>query len=268
MQRRARIRQTHGSHIDRAAHEFRDHEDMSNSRVLHWVSNFADEDLGLAVRVLQSIRYYSGSEIRRKVRELVRLTFRSLAGVRRNKIYFIPVGSLGSGASVLARALAGTPGVSRDRIRHMLELERIPPEQIGAIVFVDDFSGTGDTLHEWWTNVEMLVQPKRARIVVGILALNYRARPRIEEFANIVIGVDELDESHNVLSPVSGVFPDPDKETLILCCAKTGCRAEFVRGYGECGLLLAFRHGCPNNSLPILWQKSATWRRLFARRGV
>ena len=24
-------------------------------------------------------------------------------------------------------------------------------------------------------------------------------------------------------------------------------------GYGSCGLMISFQHGCPNNSIPILW---------------
>ena len=43
---------------------------------------------------------------------------------------------------------------------------------------------------------------------------------------------------------------------------------DFERGFGNCGLLLAFKHGCPNNSLPVLWYSRNNWRPFFNRRAI
>ena len=150
----------------------------------------------------------------------------------------------------------------------MAELEDFPADEIGAIVFLDDFSGTGETLTDWWTNVEMLVRPKQAPLVVALLVLSGSARESIEEFSNIVIAVEELTENDNVLSEGSNILSIQEKESVLGYCQRTGCEEAFCRGYGNSGLLMAFRHGCPDNSLPILWHDSDEWQSLFRRRAV
>jgi hypothetical protein len=268
MGRRARIRRAHAASIDRAAHRFRDHEGVSPAHVLDWLSRFDDADIDLAIKVIEGIKYYSAPDIRRMVGILVSQIHRHLRKTRRNRIYYVPVGHQGGGASIIARALIQAPGVTREQVKHMLEVERMPKADIGAIVFVDDFSGSGDTLTDWWTNVEMMIRPRGVPIIVGLLVLNYMARPKIEKFASSLLPVEELQEESNVLSAQSAYFQQPEKDTILEYCRETGCGPEFERGYAACGLLVAFRHLCPNNSLPILWYNSKHWGRLFNRRAI
>lgn len=268
MQRRTTIRAAYAHELARAAYRFRDHEGMSREHVLDWLARFDDADLELAVRVLQETRYYSGPDIRRMAENLVTLIRRHLRGTNPHKIFYVPVGDASRGAAVLARALTQVPGVRRERVKLMVELENVPPADIGAIVFVDDFSGTGQTLTDWWNNVEMLVRPKGAPVIVGLLVLNRPARERIEKFASALLRVEELGRERNVLAPECLSFQDPEKQTLVDYCRRTGCNPEYERGRGACGLLIAFRHLCPNNSLPILWHESKHWTALFKRRAI
>jgi len=241
---------------------------MSRQKVLQWVEQFDDEDLECGFQILQRIRYYSAPQIRGLVRQLVSLAYQQLPGIPRNRIYFVPVGRPGGGANIIARALDDIPGVRRNQIRHMLELDRLEPNQIGGIVFLDDFSGTGNSLVEWWANVEMMVRPKNAPFVVAVLILNHAARDKITEFTTDVVGAEHLSENDNALSAPSTLFNEDQKEAILAYCTKTKCEEIFVRGFGDCGLLVAFRHGCPNNSLPILWHGSNAWRPLFRRRAM
>jgi hypothetical protein len=263
-----KIRQKYRNQIHKAALRFKDHEDMSAAHISRWLSRFADEDLELGAKVLERIQYYSGRDIREMVNSLVRMVHQSLHNLPRNKIYFVPVGRVGGGSTVLVRALADNPRISRSRIKHMVELEDIPPSDIDAIVFVDDFSGTGKTLVDWWETVEMMVLPKAATVVVGLLVMNHKARPKIENFAGVLVPVNELGEEYDVLSPYSNFFQQAEKDSLAAYCVKTGCSDQYLRGFGDCGLLVAFKHLCPNNSLPILWHESGGWNYLFRRRGI
>jgi hypothetical protein len=149
----------------------------------------------------------------------------------------------------------------------MLEVARLQGH-CDALVFIDDFSGTGLTLEKWWENIEPSVRPANAEIFVGVLVLNERARSRIEDFAEAVLAVEELDESHNVFASANKDFSQIDKDRLLAQCKRTGCGTKYERGFEGCGLLLAFKHGCPNNSLPILWYESDSWRALFKRRAI
>ncbi len=268
MARLAKINREHSVPVRQAAHKFRDHEDMSRRKIARWVAQFEDADVRLAIKVLEKIRYYSGGDIRRMLRDLVRSVYEGLTGIPRNKIFFVPVGDIFQGAAILARGLRDTEGVRREQIKMMLELQKLPNEDIGAIVFVEDFSGSGNTLMTWWTNVESFILPKMAPVVIALLVLNAQARPRVEEIANKVVIVDELNENQNVLSPASNLFEADEKETLLAYCGKTGCTETYLRGFESCGLLVAFKHLCPNDSLPLLWHDSRGWRSLFKRRGI
>jgi hypothetical protein len=268
MTRRAKIKAQFSQQIRDAAGRFRDHETMSAERVLKWVEQFDDGDLDCGIRVLQRTRYYSAPEIRQLLRRLVTLAYQRLEGIPRNKVYFVPVGRPGGGANIIARALDDIPGVRPNQIKHMLELDKLQASQIGGIVFLDDFSGTGNSLVDWWSNVEMMVRPKNAPFVVAVLILNQLAQEKIKQFATEVVGAEHLLENDNALSALSDLFNDAQKEAIFAYCKKTKCEAVFERGFGNCGLLIAFRHGCPNNSLPILWYTSSTWRPLFRRRAM
>ncbi len=257
--------------IQDAAQRFGDHEDMSPGRVLKWMGQFVKKHLPLARKVLLGTRYYGSANIRAMTRELVISVLQNFPKIDRQRIVFVPVGRPGSSSAIIARVLrelsrtGETRGIS---VLLMADLEKIPAGRVSVIVFIDDFSATGDQLIEWWENVEQLVRPKRASIFVALLVMNNRTRLRIEEFAELAICVDELDDSANVLSEHSGTFNQVEKKSLLRYCRKTGCSQDFIRGYGSCGLLLAFKHGCPNSSLPILWFDSKAWFPLFKRHAI
>ena len=268
MPRLTRIEAEYSDHIREAVGRFGDHEGITAGHILKWIGQFADEHLPLAGKVLQTIRYYGAANIRAMARELVYIIWQEFPGVDRSRVIFVPVGSPGSGADIIVRILRQLQEVRGTRIVTMADLERIDPGGVSGIVFIDDFSGTGDQLAEWWGIVEPIVRPKEVPILVALLVMNGRARSKIEEFAQAALCVNELDEGADVFSEHNGDFDEIEKGLLLQYCERTGCEVSLVRGYGSCGLLVGFRHGCPNNSLPILWFEHTRWRSLFMRRGI
>jgi len=262
------IQTTYGPQISRAAHDFGDHEGMGTPKITRWIAQFHDDDISLAIRILQEIKYYSIENIRSMVRSLVGLTYHHFHQISRDRILFIPVGRPYEGSSVIARALRDEIRNER-RIKHMSDLEKLDPGTFDALVFLEDFSGTGNTLRAWWDNVEPLVLPRNVPFAIALLVLNYRAREIVEQFINILC-VDELDESYNVISTHSQRFTETEKQRIIHYCRLTGCDNKYLLGYGNCGLLVAFKHQCPNNSLPILWHtcERTQWEGLFKRSGL
>lgn len=263
------IQINYGSQISRAAQDFGDHEGMGTPKITRWIAQFHDGDIPLAVKILEEIKYYSIENIRAMVHNLVGLVHQYFREISQSKIFFIPIGETYEGSSVIARALREE--INETRIKHMSDLERLDPEAYDALVFVEDFSGTGETLEKWWDNVEPLVRPREVPFAIALLVLNFCAREVIEQFASVVC-VNELNESHNVVSPSSRLFTEAEKQRLVHYCRLTGCRDKYLLGYGKCGLLLAFKHQCPNNSLPILWhtcrRPEYEWEGLFKRSGL
>jgi hypothetical protein len=64
--------------------------------------------------------------------------------------------------------------------------------------------------------------------------------------------IDELNESYNIVSQNSQRFTQGEKARIIDYCRQTRCAPRYLLGFGKCGLLVALKHQCPNNSLPIL----------------
>ena len=62
-------------------------------------------------------------------------------------------------------------------------------------------------------------------------------------------------------------FSPEEKRSILTLCRDTRCSNDYIKGYGGCGLLVVFKHGCPNNSVPILWYDNQPhWERLFLRK--
>jgi len=151
----------------------------------------------------------------------------------------------------------------------LLELHRKQPEDVGVVVLFDDFSGTGQAVKEWWDINESIIRPKEAHVVLGLLVLNHLARATLEEITDQIMAVKELLAAANVFHEGCTEFSQNEKRSLLSLCRKTGCAKEYMMGRGECGLLVVFKHGCPNNSIPILWHHNeGVWESLFQRRGT
>jgi len=267
MDKPAQIGAEYSEEIRAAAERFGDHEGMSPARVLKWMLQFSEEDLPLAEKLLQQLRYFNANNLRALTRQMVEMIMNEVDGATPGGTVFVPLSrEPGGGAEIVARVLRSLRNPVRPRIMTMVDLGE-PPSNVDTLVFVDDFSGTGDTLTEWWETIEALVRPLAARAVFAALIMTSGAAERVSEFA-VAASVLELGPDSNVLGDDNAVFDGSEKERIFAYCRDTGCDAALLRGYGECGLLLAFTHGCPNNSLPILWYGDKGWDTLFLRRAI
>jgi hypothetical protein len=268
MRRITRIQIEHSEVINEAVRSWGDHENMNEARVLRWLEQFRDAHLSLALRLIRNVIYYGAANIRVMTRELFRMAVEDLTTRGLTRIAFIPVGEAGSGSATVARLLRELTRGTPHRVLSMFALSRAAPGAFEAIVFVDDFSGSGKTLTDWWETVEPTVRPIGASIFAGLLVLNGAAREPIETFAEGVFSVSELDEDRNIFSAANRHFNQREKDQILELSRTTGAGPEYERGFRECGLLVAFRHGCPNNSIPLLWYEGRRWRALFNRRSI
>ncbi len=206
------------------------------------------------------------------VEELVNSVCRHLHLNDRSKILFVPIGEPYEGSAIMARALRSSRGISPQQIKFQRDLAIIPKmPKIRAIVFLDVFSGTGEQICDWWTNMETLLLPwahKSIELILGILSLNYKALEALRSVPATKLHVSYLGIKYNVLSTKSKAFLTSEKRLLKEFCQRTNCPPDYRYGKGKCGLLVVFKHSCPNNSLPILWYKSDRWKNIFLRRGL
>lgn len=264
--------------LQRRAKDFADHENVSEATVRDWYEQFAEKDRDLAVKVLENIKYVSTANIRGKARELL-LMIQALAKDEGwKKVHIIPVGGADSGSSVVVRAMKGeikSRKIKGATISSLFEIQKLKPGDVDCVFIVDDFVGTGRTFTEWWeTMAESLLLPLQAVTAIGVLVAAHEGMSPLESVSEHVFVGDELGEEDNVFSAKSRVLTEDLKNGLLDYCKKTGCSNEYVTGLGGCGLLVAFKHVCPNNSLPILWHATKPsktkkgWRALFRRQGL
>lgn len=266
MSRAAAVGAEHSGVVEGAAQRFGDHESMSESRVLKWMLQFEDEDLALAAKVLEHLRYFNANNIRNMTRQMVEMVVGE-TGATRGRSLFVPMTARpGGGSETVARALREVSQPFKPRLSTMVDLLD-PPRSVETVVFVDDFSGTGNTLVDWWENVETLVRPLAATVVFAALVMTSDAADRARELG-VTVAVEEMGAEANALHEGQAVFTASERATILNYCRKTGCSPSFMRGYGDSGLLVAFRHGCPNNSLPVLWYGGEAWAPLFHRRAL
>lgn len=231
-----------------------------------WMAQFSDDDLDLAAKILDKITYYSSINIRVLVRELVQSIFLKYDNIHRKRILFIPIGNAHEGSSIIARALREE--IPEENIIHMLDLLERDPTTYNMIVFLDDFSGTGSQIRDFWDANEPFIRPRVAHYIFALLVVNQRARATILEIADVMC-VHELNENYNVLSPTSDKFTPEEKLRIRYYCERTGCSPEYRYGFDYCGLLLVFTHTCPDNSLSILWKiTEGIWEGLFMRSAI
>ncbi|MHC4402187.1 MAG: phosphoribosyltransferase-like protein [Planctomycetota bacterium] len=253
--------------IEFAVSEYGDHSGVTRARVVRWMRQVASRRQPLAARVLRSLRYYADNNLRSMARQLAEAVYSEYSEIQKNRIFFVPIGRRGSGADQVARYLRTLRLVANTRIVELIDLHRKPAEEIDVVVAFDDFSGTGQTIREWWDMNATLILPKQADLVLGVLVLNHLARPPLEEISEQIMAIDELSEKYNVFDDDCERFTKNEKRSLLTLCRATGCSDAYLKGRGECGLLVVFKHGCPNNSLPILWHhREGAWEALFQRR--
>lgn len=261
------------SSFDDAVKAFSDHEDITLSTVLAWAEQFRNDKL--ALKLLSNIDYFSGTIIRQMANDMVELVCEKLLLKSVKDILFVPIGNPSEGSAVVARAIMGVTGIKRSQIKTLADLERIRRRStVRALVLLDDFSGSGDTLMEWWENIEATLRPwedeKSVSIVLGILVINHKAMERLKNFAIVTFYCKYLGPAYDVSSNNCSRFSSSEKRNIInICKSIVGNKTIYTRGYKDCGLLVAFKHGCPNNSLPILWWPSKrTWKALFIRHAL
>ena len=258
--------------LENAVNLFCDHEGVNLNKMEKWSDQFGQQNQQLVLKILSNIDYYSGPTIRQMVEKLIELVCTHLQLSDRKKILFVPIGEPYEGSAVIARALRGSRGIHPKQIKHQADLANPPKKTtVRAIVLLDVFSGTGNQLLDWWENNETLLLPwahKSIKLILGILAVNEKAVKVLKTIPAAILRASYLGVQYNVLSGRSKAFSASEKKLLKEFCAETNCPSEYLYGKGECGLLVAFKHGCPNNSLPILWCESQQWKRLFLRRAL
>ena len=163
--------------ITKACQDFGDHDYMKRPRILRWIDQFAPDEHELAIKILNSMQYYSSANLISMASGIVDAVRKRYSNIPAYKIFYVPIGGPGSGSQMVVRHLRGEQKVKDANIVDLFALHRhsatLKPK---VFVFLEDFSGTGKTIKDWWDSSEPIILPIGAEIVFGILVLNEKAK--------------------------------------------------------------------------------------------
>lgn len=239
----------------RAALRFRDYKPLpvTFSRANKWIKQFDKKDRRTAGFLLESVIYLSEATTKRILIEQNEALMKRLAaaGVPSKKLVYVQVHDAGSSSPVMLNMLRDAAGLERLGCRFMdsrdsLGLNRVTNELgEGALIYVDDFVGTGNQLCEErdsalqsvvGTFSEFLLVPSICE--EGIYKLAQRG---IEAFAGHVHSKAErpLHDNSNVLD--SGA-----KDRIREICR--GINPKMSLGYRQLATMVVLYRNAPNST--------------------
>ena len=236
-----------------------------------WLRQFAPEHRDLAARVLDAILFIPQGEMAARLRD----GLQALPGwsddpaARAGKWRFAALSSsAGESGDAMLHLLRRAAGLSPAKNSSLfIYRSDIPQERFTSqdtLVFVDDFSGTGDQAVRAWQRSIVELLPTEPRLFLVLVAANDQAISRIQtETPLTVVAGTSLHPSANVFSPQCHHFEQMEKQILLGYCNVAD--HNHPQGYGDCGNLIAFPHGVPNNSIPILRAANKRWVPLLRR---
>jgi hypothetical protein len=260
---------------------------ITEDKVRAWLNQFDENsDQRLMFRILENLKFYTKDNIRTKMKEAQGIIIRGGVSVRkyetekqrkRSDILISYLDAVGKSGAEYAKLFADENEIyygnviERSKLNQVLKDEK-KIQQIKALVFLDDFIGTGGSACKYFQELVDecgdLLRNTSFKIFLIAISGFQEAQASVEHRLsdlNLIAKVhicDPLDESAKVFSDKSRVFTNPDNLA----------RAKFIAyqygsnlvkfnplGYGTCEAIVVFAESCPNNTLPILWSDSKDW---------
>jgi len=261
---------------------------ITEENVRAWLSQFADNiSQRLMFRILQKLKFYSADNIRAKMKDAQGIVVRGLIrkyeeGKRKRSDVLVSYleGNPGKSGSSYAKLYADENEIYYENVVDRANILKAISEKkdIQALVFIDDFIGTGNSACEYFKELmsEFGGNIPREGLKIFFIAISgfQSSKANIEKtLEELKLDVriyicDPLDDAAKIFSDKSKVFSiisDVERaESIARKHGETLVKQQPL-GYGNCQAAIVFSDSCPNNSLPILWSSSKDWLPLFRR---
>lgn len=262
-------------------------EAIQADKIRQWLSQFdTNSKQRVAFTLLENLMFYDDYIIKGKLKEIYNQASRALEwhiqGTKKQHVLVSYLDkSVGKSGAEYAKLFASYNKIYVDNIIIPSKLPKaMNNKNIQALVFIDDIIGSGNSI---CTNLEELflddgfkeaLSNNPIKIFIGVICGFQKAKEKLERkvkklSSDIEIHIcDLLDESDRCFSETSKIFPEQNKRQEAQTLSyEYGVQLESKQplGYSNCQTLIVFPKTCPNNSLPILWKKTAYWTPLFER---
>lgn len=241
---------------------------VSDGEIIEWLSQFEADERPLVARLLEGFVYLSFEQVRLMAVELHGLLHAKLRDSL-DRAWFIPTGGVARSGAFVAYVFRSANQIPSERFVSY-ELMRSRIEDGDPIVLLDDLLASGhQAVHDWNALREAGGVPTNSPAYLATLVSCEAGKTFVEERTTLeTVSALQLARSQEPLSSDSALFPDMVEREKVRGLLEKYGRALAPRGplgYAGSGLLLAFEHSTPDNSLPIFWAAAKGWKPLLAK---
>ena len=231
--------------------------------VIRWLFNFEDEDVELAVQLLEHVIFLRDDDVKgRLYDQIVKLP-------RDRKKHIVPLGKPGKSGSAVSYWIHGL--MKRNDLQSMNFHSSVESfisyrnsakweTQKDIVVYVDDFIGSGGSVVTALSLEEKIVRPEvlsdassgRLYVIAAIVMDNGYSKISQDISGAIILG----DLHCKGFDPHKKVFGSYFKTKAVReMCYKYGKQLfkDFPLGFENTQSLVLMQHSSPNNTVPVLW---------------
>lgn len=243
------------------------------SKIVRWLENFDEVDLPMIYDFLQVFEYITFTEMQYRLEDLLTSIFSELND--KDKAIVIPYGKFGKSGTLVSYPLTHAPFYQEmkklGRITITNDCEKYKIEDFDCVILLDDFIGSGKTFCDEYVDegiekwIKSSVSPTKVIVLATVIMAEGKAKIEstfryIEVYAQERNRLFDIANSPlSVLGKVSDYRDLNDKYENLIPVYKT-----YKKGFGGSESLIAFTHGTPNNTIPIIWY-GGDWETLFPR---
>lgn len=267
--------------------------EITTDIIREWLEQFDGlENQRHMFKILENLKFYTNNEIREKMEDLFREVRKEIRKEEKERfikenqkkrddilVSYLDQNPAKSGAEY-AKVFVEANNIYKDNSTVISKLEKKLKENknLNALVFIDDFIGSGNSiienLKELDLNYKDIITERKLIVIIGVITGYLDGKNSIEKYAenlNFPVRIkiiDPLDKSNRCFDNDSSIYQKPiEREKAKKICYNIGLSLEkhHPLGYEDCQATIVFPNTCPNNTLPILWKKTANWKPIFER---
>jgi hypothetical protein len=244
---------------------------VSPVNIVRWLSNFQEDEVYLAVRLIKNLKIYTSFEIEEVYHAGLNDVLRKVP--KGSKLAVHPIGTFGKSGSMMAYLLRKTQAykVNQNDLQLVSSVESLKnlPDEFDILLLLDDFMGTGKSVEKYY-NVEIVpIKPKFKKIFfLGVAAMVDAIQYVTPLFDEILIEKNQIyRKAFSSFASYFGYRKHAPYKKLAYRYGKLLSRPEILKdgkekyinalGFQNSQSLVTFFYGSPNNTLPIFWQENS-----------
>lgn len=261
---------------------------ITTDKVRAWLEQFPGiREQRVMYKLLKNLHFYSNAFLRSKMKEIHDIVVRGLGREKeryqrkRSDIVVSYLDKVAKSGADFASLYADEAGIY---VENVIEKDKLIDEikkrtDIKAVIFIDDFVGTGDQASTYLRDIQesinkVIEQNLKVIFIAVVVTKDGWAKVReVVDTLGISVEIhycEVLNETDQIFGENSKVFPDlNEKELAKITALKYGklLVKDNPLGYGGVGVGVVFERSCPNGTVPILWAEGSklNWVPLFKR---